>query len=408
MRGLKGEVRNHGALARFTPRTLGQVITSMLDCLIIGGGVIGLSLAWDLARHGRRVRVIDRAEPGKAASWAGAGILPAAPAKNWSDPLDALAALSHRLHPEWSAALADATGVDNGFRRSGGLYVARSGEDAERLERAAQEWERQGIHVRRCDVERLAEIEPGLRGRSSACRDIVAAYRLPDEAQLRNPRHVAALQVACSAAGVEITSGMPAEGFELDRERLTAVVTERERVRADSICLTAGCWSGSLLRGLGHPPAMKPVRGQMVLLRLPAPPLRHIVNEGPRYLVPRADGRVLVGSTEEDAGFDCRTTGAAIRELLELALGLAPALAEANVEKTWAGLRPGTGDGLPVLGRIPGTENAFVAAGHFRSGLWLSPGTAVVMSRLIRGEEPEVDLLPFRLDRKSLRVRQEK
>jgi glycine oxidase len=150
---------------------------------------------------------------------------------------------------------------------------------------------------------------------------------------------------------------------------------------------------------LGISVGMKPVRGQMVLLGGPRPNLRRIVNDGPRYLVPRGDGRVLVGSTEEDAGFDKRTTAEGVSDLLDFAVRLAPGLKSMQFEQCWAGLRPATLDGLPYLGRLPGLDNAFVAAGHFRSGLQLSPGTAVVMSRLIQGLDTTIDLWPFRVER---------
>ena len=137
----------------------------------------------------------------------------------------------------------------------------------------------------------------------------------------------------------------------------------------------------------------------MVLFRCDQPPITRIVNEGSRYLVPREDGRVLAGSTEEEVGFDKRTTEEAIADLVGFARGLVPALRDAKIEQTWAGLRPASFDGLPYLGPLPGLKNAFIAAGHFRSGLFLSTATAVVMSQLMRGEKPQIDLAPFRVGR---------
>jgi glycine oxidase len=137
----------------------------------------------------------------------------------------------------------------------------------------------------------------------------------------------------------------------------------------------------------------------MLLYRCPLPPIRRIVNEGSRYIVPRDDGRVLVGSTEEEVGFDQHTTAEGLADLAGFARSLVPALADAPIERSWAGLRPAPLDGLPYLGPLPGLANAFVAAGHFRSGLFLSPATAVVMSQLLRGEAPSVDLAPFRVGR---------
>src|SRR5262249_13773854 len=150
-------------------------------------------------------------------------------------------------------------------------------------------------------------------------------------------------------------------------------------IRAGKYLITAGAWTDTLLGELGWRPGVRPVRGQIALLHTSPPLLRRVVEQGKLYIVPRPDGRVLVGSTEEDAGFAKRTTAAAVRELLAFACGLVPGLGEAPVERCWAGLRPGNPDGLPFLGPVPGLENAFVAAGHFRAGIQLSPGTGLLL-----------------------------
>jgi glycine oxidase len=152
---------------------------------------------------------------------------------------------------------------------------------------------------------------------------------------------------------------------------------------------------------LGIYARIKPIRGQIVLLTSPRSVLSRIVNEGSRYLVPREDGRLLVGSTEEDSGFDRATTAGGVAGLLDFAFSLVPELKRAAVERYWAGLRPATDDGLPYLGRVPDLDNVFVAAGHFRGGLQLSTGTAVTMSQCILGQRPQVDLTAFRLDREA-------
>ncbi|MBI3461801.1 MAG: FAD-dependent oxidoreductase [Planctomycetes bacterium] len=193
--------------------------------------------------------------------------------------------------------------------------------------------------------------------------------------------------------------GAAVEAFDVAGGRVQTVRTSRGRFSAESLCITSGAWSAGLVERLGVQIAVRPIRGQIALLNCLRPVLRRVINDGPRYLVPRPDGRVLVGSTEEDVGFDKRTTTEAIHGLLQFALGLAPALGESQLERVWAGLRPGNADGLPYLGRVPGLERVYVAAGHFRSGLHLSPATAMVMSQLIRGETPEIDLQPFRVDR---------
>jgi len=366
----------------------------MDDCLVIGAGVIGLSLAYEAARAGLRVRVIDSGQPGREASWAGAGILPPA-GLPVNHPLEKLRAQSNRLHAEWAETLRAETGIDNGYRRSGGLYLEREPQAAAALVRAAAEWRRAGIRVEDLSAAAIRDLEPMLCPREP----VAAACMLPDEAQIRNPRHLKALLIACAKRGVEVTGGIAAEDFDLRGGRVEAVRTSTGRLPAGAFCVTAGSWSGSILGRLGCRPAIKPIRGQMALLSATRPLLTRIINEGPRYLVPRPDGRVLAGSTQEDVGFDRSTTPGGIEGLLRFAISLVPALADAQFERCWAGLRPGTLDGLPYLGRVPGAENAFVAAGHFRSGLQLSPGTAVAMAKLVRGEQPAIDLAPFRVDR---------
>jgi glycine oxidase len=371
------------------------------DFLIVGGGVIGLSLAYELAGHGATVRVLERGEIGREASWAGAGILPPGNIALPQSPDERLIRLCHDLHPRWAAQLREETGIDNGYRRTGGIYLARSAADAEPLRCKAEAWRQRGIAVEDVSLDRLAEIEPALAVPHAPNR-FAGALFAPDEAQLRNPRHLRALRIACVARGVCISEGDSAEDFETAGRRIVAVRTATGRVSAGAVCVTTGSWSRLLLAHLGISITLKPVRGQIALLNTGTPQLRRVVNEGPCYLVPRDDCRVLVGSTEEDVGFVKRTTAEAIGQLLRFAAELAPALSAATLETCWAGLRPATPDGRPYLGRVPGFDNAFVAAGHFRSGLQLSPGTAVVMRQAMLGQQIDIDLAAFRLDRDKI------
>lgn len=371
----------------------------MHDVLIIGGGVIGLSLAWDLAKHGLKVHVIDQGEPGREASWAGAGILPAAKRLTSQHPYDQLCGLACELHPRWAAELNAATGIDNGYRRCGGLHLARTPGEAAALAGWAGLMREEGIEVERLSATDVREIERGI-----ACADrapLSAAFVVPAEAQLRNPWHLRALVAACLKLGMTITPHLGAGEIVLRGDDVIELDTSAGPLRAGQYCFTAGAWTGLLLKRLGIATGIMPIRGQMILFRCESAsaPIIRIINEGSRYLVPRDDGRVLAGSTEEEVGFDKRTTDEAIDDLADFARELVPALREAKIEKTWAGLRPGSFDGLPYLGRLPGLNNAYIAAGHFRSGLFLSTATAVVMSQLIRGEQPEIDLSPFRVGR---------
>lgn len=370
----------------------------MDDCLILGGGVIGLSLAYELAAHGLKVHVLDRAAPGQEASWAGAGILPPGNLAAAKSADDQLAGLAHELHPQWSAQIQEETGIDNGYRRCGGLYLAKDHAGEQGLQQEAKVWRALDVPVEVLTPHELAKLEPGL-----ACGSpnsiIRSALWLPSEAQLRNPRHLKGLLAACTRRGVRISDATAAEGFEIKSGRIRTVQTAAGDHSAETVCIASGAWSGELLAHLGERPPLRPIRGQMVLLACDAPPFARVVNLGRRYLVPRDDGRVLVGSTEEDVGFEKQNTAAGIGGLLQFALELAPTLAGAPIERTWAGLRPATPDERPYLGRVPGLDNAFVAAGHFRKGLQLSSATAVVLGQVIRGQQPRISLETFRVDR---------
>jgi glycine oxidase len=213
--------------------------------------------------------------------------------------------------------------------------------------------------------------------------------------QVRNPRHLKALVALAAKRGVELLPGTPVHGFDRAREKIIAVETHSGRQRAGQFVVAGGAWSARLLQETGCPVAVRPLRGQIVLLSMQPSPIRHVVNVGARYLVPRGDGCVLVGATEEVAGFDKRTTAAGVGGLVEFACDVVPALARAGFERAWAGLRPQSADGLPYLGRCPQAENLFVATGHFRAGLQLSLITARVMTQLLLGRETTVPLAPF-------------
>jgi glycine oxidase len=366
----------------------------MRDCLIIGGGAIGLSLAYELSRQGRSALVVDRRQPGREASWAGAGLLPPSLSRIGHSALDSMLPMSNRLHEEWAARLRAETGIDNEYRRCGALLLATTEEIRTGLRKDAEHWRRRGIRLEPIEIRAIADLEPALD-----CRELLEAYFSPDEAQLRNPRHLKALMAACQQRGVEILSGVEVSGFERQGDRILAATSAGRRFEAQQFCICGGAWSTPLLQYFGLPLSIRPIRGQIVLLKLDRQVLRHVIYDGPHYLVPRADGHVLVGSTVEDVGFDTHTTNEAIERMLEFAYRIAPQLSEASVEQSWAGLRPATKDGLPYLDRVPDTINCFVATGHFRCGLQLSTSTAVLMRQLLFDEPLEIDLSPFSLAR---------
>ncbi len=366
----------------------------MHDSVLIGGGVIGLSLAYELASCGQQVLLLDQAQPGRAASWAGAGIIPPCALDAVSPPLAELARASRELHVDWAARLQAETGIDNGYRRCGGVYLPTPENGANLASQFEIICQREGAHYAAWDAETLREAMPGLN-REILQDSSEPAVFLKEEAQIRNPRHLKALIAACARRGVEIRSGTQVLDYHFVGDRWESLETTNGRIPGGAFCVTAGAWTQILAARCGWDSQIRPIRGQIALLATPAPMIPHVLNHGKQYLVPREDGRLLVGATEEDAGFDCRNTASGIQGLLGLATWLVPDLAEASLERTWAGLRPGTSHALPWLGRIPDSDNAFVAAGHFRSGLQLSPATAIAMRRLMLQENAEFDLTPF-------------
>jgi glycine oxidase len=361
------------------------------EVVIVGGGVIGLTAAYFLAREGVCVHMLDRGPLGREASWAGAGILPPSYWPTAREPFDRLRALSGRLFPELSEELRRRSGIDNGFVRCGGLeFLSQVGEAGD------QEWCGEGIPSERLDEAAVTALEPAL------APGLGRALLMPTLGQLRNPRHLQALRGACLHTGnVCVTEGVEAQSFVSHGGRVRGVATPDGVVEGDSFLVATGAWADRLLATIGGRTGVHPVRGQIALLNPGRPLFRRVLIWGARYLVPRLDGRVLVGSTEEEVGFEKQTTVEGIGGLLGLAVTLVPALAHADVERCWAGLRPGSPDGLPYIGRMPGYENLYVAAGHFRAGIQLSPGTGLLLKELILGQPLTMPLDAFALERTS-------
>jgi glycine oxidase len=372
----------------------------MPDVLILGGGVVGLSLAYELAGQNIRVRILDRGAPGREASWAAAGILPPCKFRMRAPPLEWLQGFSAQLHAEWAARLREDTGIDTGYRRCGGIYLAENDAMSAELLQTCERWRREGLTVKWLHASDLAGIEPALAGAYDRCK-LSGAAIVAEETQIRSPRNNQALIAACMKRGVEISQGIEFHDFETHGGKVAAVKTNVGNFAADRVVLAAGAWSQPIAARLGLHIPVKPIRGQIVLLQTHRQVVGRVINVGRHYLIQREDCRMLVGSTTEDVGFDRRTTAVAIGDLLKFAAELVPELSTGSIERCWTGFRPASVDELPYLGRAPGFDNMFIATGHYRAGLYLAPGTAVVMSRLIRGESPGVDLTPFRPDRAS-------
>ncbi|MCS7046006.1 MAG: glycine oxidase ThiO [Gemmataceae bacterium] len=345
------------------------------DVVIVGGGVIGLTTAYYLGRARLRVVVLDQGAFGSESSWAGAGIIPPGNPELARSPFDQLRAWSATLFPELSRELREATGIDNGYLRCGGLEFTAHDDGV-----AAEEWRGEGVAAQALTAERTRALEPEL------AESVGAAVLLPDMAQVRNPWHIRALIAACRLLGVDLRPHEAGFDFLRDGERIVAVQTASGDLAGDTFVVAAGAWTDLLLANLGCRLGIHPVRGQIVLLHPERPMLSHILLWGPRYLVPRGDGRILVGSTEENAGFEKRNTDEGVHGLLRLATTLVPALAQAPVEKCWAGLRPASRDGLPIIGPMPNVANLYIASGHFRAGIQTSIGSALLLKQMILGE----------------------
>jgi glycine oxidase len=365
------------------------------DVLVIGGGVIGLTTAYFLARQGISVTVTDAGDFGRESSWAGAGILSPGHPRRARSALGRLRALSASLFPQLSQELLEKTGVHNGYWVCGGIELRRSADalEKQRIENLLREEQGEGASCEVLDGEQLRQRQPGI------AEDLPGAVYFPEMAQVRNPWHIRALVAACQLYKVNLRPYDPVVELVREGEQIVGVWTPQERLVADKCIVCAGAWTDRLLRSLGLSFGIRPMRGQIVLLRCSMPILRHIIMGGDEYLVPRPDGRILVGSTVEDAGYDKRTTAEAIAHLLATACRWVPALSHAEVERCWAGLRPGNPDGRPFIGSVPNYRNLYIASGHFRSGLTLSPGTAQVLMELILGLPLSVPIEAFAVER---------
>jgi glycine oxidase len=359
---------------------------------IIGGGVIGLSLAWELAGRGCEVTLIEKGSFGRKASWAGAGILLPENVNTAIHPIEQLTALSNELHAAWSKELERQTKIDNGFRRSGGLYVATSRGEAAALAGSVEFWREREIEVEPISKAEIRSRFPNVQLPDS---DPFNAAWLPGESQICNPWHLKAIESACKLNGVNMIESFDQLEIETRDNQISAVRIDNKPVVADAFCFACGAWTEQVLQAIDVPLPMTPVKGQMVLFRADSPLDIPIINQGIQYLVPRSDGHVVAGATVEEVGFDEQTNEADLQELAELAMKFVPELNSAKIVKSWAGLRPGTYDGFPYLGKLSGFENGFVATGHFKTGLQLSTATAKVMADLIESKNPEIDLTPF-------------
>lgn len=376
----------------------GAVTVMTTDVIVVGAGAIGLAVADRLAERGDRVVVVDARLAGQA-SWAGSGALALIMPQLASPPLRELAWHSTKRWPDFAADLQERSGVDIERRNTGLLRLVYSPSTQDSV-RSTGEWlSAAGIGTETLDASQIAALAPLAVGPAWT-----ALYQ-PELWQLRPPRLLRALQAAVTARSSATVRRERVSGLLQTPSRVHGVrLIGGEELYADEVVLSAGSWSGELLAPvLGRTLSVRPVRGEIVCLDaadLPGVaggPL--LLGETNTYLVARADGRVLAGSTFDEAGFSARTTAAGLEHILHGVLTMAPGLADAAMTAAWAGLRPGTPDDLPYVGRVVGLDGLIIATGHYRDGLLLTPGTANIVASLLHGEAVEIDLCAYRPDR---------
>ncbi|MEM2237714.1 MAG: glycine oxidase ThiO [Candidatus Caldarchaeum sp.] len=368
---------------------------------IVGAGIIGLSIAWYLARNGEKTVVFERGVAGRGATWASAGMLaPNLEAEPGEENQLPLLLEGRKMWEKYVKELEEQSQTTVNYRREGTLAVALTRDDVERLRFLYKFQRESGLDVEMLDGERVLEMEPNLNG------SVLAALYSRSDHQVDNRLVISALKKAYLRCG-----GVLKEGYEVDK-----IVTEGGKVsglsvaggfeRADYVILAAGAWSRNMGGIPEHlKPPVRPVKGQMISVRTPHnnPILRHTVwgpfrNWGPSYIVPRLDGRLLLGTTVEEAGFDTSVTAGGLMNILRACWEILPGITDFVVDEVWAGLRPGSRDDAPIIGPTP-IEGLLMATGHFRNGILLAPITAEAISRyILSGEMLEV-VRPFTIDR---------
>jgi glycine oxidase len=375
------------------PRKQASSRSAPIDVLIIGAGIMGTSAAWELSRHGMRCLVLERSVPGAEASSAAAGILGAQAEAHAPGPMTDLCLASRARYEKFAATLQKETRIDVGYRACGVLRVGFERAAVTKLKQASA-WQRKSrLSLEELAPRALTALEPELSPKLAGGVRFAADSRIEPRALLR------ALHIAALARGARFQSGAFVRRVAVQDGRAVGVVLDDgSELRAKNVLVAAGSWT-SLIDGLGIPAGrVIPARGQIIELELPTPPLSHVVFGPGAYLVPRDDGRVLIGSTLEFVGYERRVTAGAVRDLLRNATALVPSLERAALHATWSNFRPYTKDELPLLGptEIPGL---FLSSGHYRNGILLAPISAEIVRAAILGQRAPVAIDAFRPER---------
>ena len=358
-----------------------------MNVLVIGGGVIGLGIARKIHIRGvRGITVLERDHVGRGASWAAAGMLAPNAETEEIDDFYTFCVRSNELYPRFAADLLDETGIDIELDDHGTLYLAFSPEDQAEIERRYRKQRDAGIEVERLTRREVRSIEPNVAG--AVCEGLY--FR--GDGQVENRKLLAALAAYAENSGISIRENTTVDSLIIDDGRVTGVQCGAEQIHADRTILATGAWSSLIKFGDERVPFdIKPIRGQIVCFSPEGRLINRVIYDPKGYVVPRADGRVLAGSTVENVGFDAAVTTEGVERLKRMAIEILPTLAEAEISDQWAGLRPFSPDGLPVIGEVAGLAGLTVATGHYRNGILLAPLTArVVADSIISGEPVNV------------------
>lgn len=359
-----------------------------MKIVVIGGGIIGLLTARELALAGQSVVVIDQGRIGGEASWAGGGILSPLYPWRYPDPVNQLANWSQRHYPALADILIQEGGTDPQWTRSGLLVL----DQTEHLE--AQSWAKKyDLPCERLGVQDFSRLEPALQAPGQE------ALWFPSLAQVRNPRLVKSLIETSALHGIQLMESSPVTGITLRGQQVTAVETPGASIAADAVVVASGAWSARLLSGLGMQIPVRPVRGQMIMYHIEPGQVRHINLYEGHYLIPRQDGRLLVGSTLEEVDFDKSTTAGAREQLAQFASHLFPFLRDEQIENQWAGLRPGSPSGIPYICSVPNIGGLYLNTGHYRNGVVLGLASARLLADLIVGRAPILEPAAYDLPR---------
>jgi glycine oxidase len=344
----------------------------MTSVIIVGAGVIGMMTAIELQRAGAQVTLLDRQDAGRESSWAGGGIISPLFPWRYPDAVTRLALLSQQIYPRLIDELRRDAGLDPEFLQSGMLILGDYEE-----ERPADWARRFAIDMQAVDAAEIHRLAPELAA------DFDRGWWFPQVYQARNPRLLALLRAWIERSDIDLVEQAPVGEILVENGRARGVMAARRRFEADTVVVASGAWSARLLDPLGCPTGIEPVRGQMLLLKARPGQLQRIILSQERYIIPRRDGRILIGSTTEHVGFDKSTRDDVRQSLHRYALRSIPALADAKIEQHWSGLRPGIPDGIPAIGEHPEVRNLFIHAGHYRNGLVMAPASARLLTDLL-------------------------